>query len=339
MSCQKSSNGFFKAFLRRFLKDVRGQVAVIFAVSLPVLFGSGAIAVDVGHIFVARNVLQNAVDAGSRAGAVVMANGGQEAEAVTAATNSVNLNFASYRDLAGATSTVTFPTVDSVRVTVNHNLPLYLAPVIGVDLAAVNASATAQFFPVSSVPPYSMAPLAIYCNSQNGCAGAASVGQTMTVRRYCGNYFKNGPAGNACGSTIGNNEVFSVGITFDNSNSNNQFRSDVRDGYAGKVWLNQQARALPGNRSGWRDGMFDRLARTGGNEVIIPVIREASNPTGKYNIEVAEFIKVRISDFTVNGNSDQTSFEIIQTSVSTTDFAVENQGLGINSIVGVRLVE
>jgi hypothetical protein len=236
-----------------------------------------------------------------------LANGGSQANATAAATNITNLNLADYSNLFIAVPNINYPAANTVQVTMTHNLPLFLAPVIGLNSGAVNSSATAQFFPVATIPPNTMAPLAIYCNNQAGCTGALNLNQNLTTRRYCGNYFANGPSGK--------------GITFNNNNSNNQFRSDVRDGYGGAVSMGQLARALPGNRNGWRDGMIDRLAAPGGNEVILPVIQQSANPSANYNIEILDFIKVRISNFSIMGNTDQTTFEIIQSSISATDFA------------------
>lgn len=219
----------------------------------------------------------------------------------------------------------------------NTNLPLYLAPVIGINTAAINATATAATAPISSVPPNSMEPLAIACNNQTGCTGTLSVGQMLTTRRYCGNFFTNGPTGSVCGNSVADGEIFMMGITFDDSsNSNSAFRDAVENGYGDTVRMGQQARALPGNRNGWRDGMENRIT-AGDKDVILPVIRKSSTPNGNYNVEMADFIKVQIMNFARTGNTDETTFRIIQSSISSTDFAIAGQGLGINSTVGVRL--
>ena len=183
-----------------------------------------------------------------------------------------------------------------------------------------------------------MIPLAITCNNPGGCAGVLAVGQTLTTRRYCGNYYADGPSGNGCGNTIADGEIFLAGITFDNNNSNSAFRDAVRDGYDEEVSIDQLARALPGNRNGWRSGMTDRLA-AGENELVFPVIREATSPSGNFNVEIVDFVQVRISNFAQAGNTDETTFTIIQSSVSATDFATASQGLGIESITGVRLTQ
>ena len=48
-------------------KDQRGSVAIIVALSLLMLLGFGALAVDLGYVMLVKNELQNAADAGALA--------------------------------------------------------------------------------------------------------------------------------------------------------------------------------------------------------------------------------------------------------------------------------
>lgn len=108
MEFEKLPFRFLRGTFRRLVSEGRGQVLAIFALALPAIVGSGAIAVDVGYMMVARNVLQNAADAGARAGTVVLASGRTQAAASVAATAIANQNTASSSTLAGATPVVTF---------------------------------------------------------------------------------------------------------------------------------------------------------------------------------------------------------------------------------------
>ena len=69
----------------------------------------------------------------------------------------------------------------------------------------------------------------------------------------------------------------------------------------------------------------------------LAVIRELDPASGSYNIKVVDFVQVRVSTFSSSGNTDEMTFEIIRDAVSTTDFADAGEGLGIDSVVGVRL--
>ena len=55
-----------------FYHDQSGMVAVIVAILLAVLLGFAALAVDIGHVMVVRNEIQNAADAAALAGACVL---------------------------------------------------------------------------------------------------------------------------------------------------------------------------------------------------------------------------------------------------------------------------
>ncbi|MDL1983399.1 MAG: pilus assembly protein TadG-related protein [Deltaproteobacteria bacterium] len=63
-----------KNLMSSILRNQRGAVAVIVGISIFMLVGFGALAVDIGHLHVARNELQNAADAGALAGARVLYN-------------------------------------------------------------------------------------------------------------------------------------------------------------------------------------------------------------------------------------------------------------------------
>ena len=317
-------------------RGTKGQIVAIVALALPAIAGGAALAVDVGHIFVAKSAIQTAVDAGARAGTAVLAEGGSQAATTASANSFVSQNLSTIPYLATITPVISFPTSESVKVTIEHNLSLYFARVLGIETAPIANTATAALASVSAVGENTLIPLAIYCNNESGCSGSLAVDQNLTLRRYCGNFFKDGAEGNSCGNAIADGEVFIVGITFDNSNSNAVFWTAVRDGYSGTVSLGQTARALPGNRNGWRSGMTDRLA-DGRNEAFIPIIAKLEPVTQTNNIQIVDFVKVSISSFAISGNTDTTTLQIIRGAGSTTEFSDSSQGLGINSVVDVRL--
>jgi Flp pilus assembly protein TadG len=57
-----------------FLSNNNGAVAIIVALTMIVFLGVGALAVDIGHLSIVRNELQNAADAGALAGALDLYN-------------------------------------------------------------------------------------------------------------------------------------------------------------------------------------------------------------------------------------------------------------------------
>ena len=63
-----------KNLISSILKNQRGAVAIIVGILIFMLIGFGALSVDIGHLHVAQNELQNAADAGALAGARVLYN-------------------------------------------------------------------------------------------------------------------------------------------------------------------------------------------------------------------------------------------------------------------------
>ena len=50
-------------------KEQRGVIVIVVALLILVFVGAAALAIDVGHLFLVRNELQNSADAGCLAGA------------------------------------------------------------------------------------------------------------------------------------------------------------------------------------------------------------------------------------------------------------------------------
>ncbi|MHC4322014.1 MAG: pilus assembly protein TadG-related protein, partial [Planctomycetota bacterium] len=74
------------------LNNKRGVVAVIVGILLVVLIGFTALSVDVGHLYVVHNELQNAADAGALAGARFLYT--EDGTAVNAGANTIAYNAA-----------------------------------------------------------------------------------------------------------------------------------------------------------------------------------------------------------------------------------------------------
>ena len=71
--------------LRSFARKPRGQVFVTVSLALVALMGISALAVDVGHLWTTRRLMQNAADAAAMAGADEVAIGGSKSQVVAAA--------------------------------------------------------------------------------------------------------------------------------------------------------------------------------------------------------------------------------------------------------------
>jgi hypothetical protein len=317
----------------------------------------GALAIDMGNLYVARSSLQKAADAGAFAGASGLVI--DQSTATARATNFTNQNIAAHNTVNGAVAAVSFPAANQVRVTASHPaVNLFLGGIVGVTTAPVTATATARFSAVGAVPP-GLVPLAIYCNQPGGCTPGdlRPFNNPRPLQRFCGNFFLDGANGSACGNPIAPGETFLQGITItQNSDSNAVFRDEVYQGYQGTVARHDQVGALPGNRNGWKDGMTDRLLEAAldptRREMTVAVIR----PIGSgVDMEIIDFVRIRVHSFSdvitagtgVGGggpgggglmNTDITTFEVIEY-VSNGSPSTPGQGLGINSVVKLELTE
>lgn len=140
----------------------RGQMIALFAIMLPVLLGVAALAVEVGYIYLSKNEMQISADAAALASVRELVaddfSGARDqaekvASANTVAGRKVVLN--GTRDVEfgrweNSVFTVTQAGANAVRVTIREfegspegGLPLYIAPIIGINSFKVEASAIA----------------------------------------------------------------------------------------------------------------------------------------------------------------------------------------------------
>ncbi|HKO20901.1 MAG TPA: pilus assembly protein TadG-related protein, partial [Acidobacteriaceae bacterium] len=129
----------------KFFRDERGQATVLVGLCITSLCGMAALSVDVGMMFRAKRVSQNAADAAAIAGAMEWPYGDWDTAAKAAAadnglTNGVN----------GVTVAVTNPGPGSaVKVVVTQSAPTYFMKAFHINAMSVNARATAALGPGS----------------------------------------------------------------------------------------------------------------------------------------------------------------------------------------------
>jgi len=144
--------------MNKSIENQRGAIAIIVAISMLALLAITALAVDVGHMFVVRNQVQNAVDAAALRGASFLFSAGSTTPdfsptgpAVTNATNTVPLNIsvtgndslnvqANYWQALNASAPSNEP---AVEVDLTKQVQLYFAPVFGMQTTNVTAKAIA----------------------------------------------------------------------------------------------------------------------------------------------------------------------------------------------------
>ena len=156
-------------FRRKYARKRRGNVLVMAAVLMAVVFAFAALSIDIGYVVVANAELQNAADSAAMAGAAHLRDGPAQARALAIALAANNS--AANDDVAVAASdielgkwdedTATFTVLaaaqesqaDAVRVSCSrlsasgNPLSLFFAPMLGRDTADVTVTATARVKP------------------------------------------------------------------------------------------------------------------------------------------------------------------------------------------------
>ena len=214
----------------------RGQVIIVFVLSLLVLLGFAALAIDVGYMYSVRNDLQRSADSGALAGAYVFHDGGWVSGPVppslqTKAESRVR-DFATRDPVNGAplpagAVTVTFPAINRIQVDVQDNVNLFFAGIFGSPAITLTASATALAEPVDQnvqclVPLAFPKPLTI----SQGLRVTLPVAEPPSSgrrrrRRIPSNYVRDNSG-----------KIFPLYICGDNSNSDfrDRFRNPCQDG-------------------------------------------------------------------------------------------------------------
>jgi Flp pilus assembly protein TadG len=116
----------------------RGTVAVVVAITLPVLIGVAALSLDGSLLFVQRRQAQSAADGAALAGAYALSNGSSFSSAQSAA-----ISIGSQRNITINSADVTEPQAGSVSVTVTSTHPRLFSALWGSGSMTAKASATA----------------------------------------------------------------------------------------------------------------------------------------------------------------------------------------------------
>jgi Flp pilus assembly protein TadG len=130
-----------------FRKDESGQIMVLTALSMTIVFGFMALAIDVGLMFNAKRKLQNAADAAATSAAIDYMFNGSQTTARTAANDAVSAN-----RISNPTVTVNFnPSIQSayhnsssyVEVFINQSNPTFFARALRLNSMNISTHAVA----------------------------------------------------------------------------------------------------------------------------------------------------------------------------------------------------
>lgn len=129
------------------MKRERGSTIVFVALTMAVILGFSALAIDLGVVATARNQLQGAVDAAALAGATGLFT--SEDEATDRAIVFAGLNDCINEPVLITGGDVSFPEANQVRVEADHEIDLYFARILGRNTTDIVAEAVAELVTLS----------------------------------------------------------------------------------------------------------------------------------------------------------------------------------------------
>jgi Flp pilus assembly protein TadG len=270
----------------------RGAVAVIVAVCAIAVFAMAAFAIDAGNLWQSRRHLITATDAASLAAAEEYALGGNGCggtDDTFVTSNDPDAEVTDCTHTAGPTAG---------RVTVNATSPVdfTFAAVMGIGDTDVDSSTTAVYGVPESVT--GLRPLGLCTGStgfQQWLASGMTVPFTATIA-----YNKDHP--DACGGEApGNWGVFDFN---GGSNSNNETRDWLANGYDGNVEIGQWVEGNPGAFSNSLGTELSEL-KSKGTIFALPVFDAVQGNGANAEFHLVAVVSVRLVDYKATGSQAQ----------------------------------
>ena len=268
-------------------RDDQGAYGVLFAILSLVFFGMAAIALDIGNMWQNRRNLITATDAAATAAAQEYAAGGNGCGAVD--DDYLNRNFAA-AVVTACTPVITGATSGYVQVDasklVNHNF----ASLFGFSNSTTTAS-TAAFWGqpngLRGLRPFGL------CAAVPGVSTWLALSNPKPAATYTITYDKNHP--DDCGGDAPGNWGM---IDFNGgSNSNNETKDWVRNGYPNLVYAPQWYEGDP--------GAFSNSLPTGSllnKTFTLPIFNNYNDlPGANAEFLIVAFVRVTLIDYKANG--------------------------------------
>ncbi len=268
----------------------KGQVAIIFAIAMPVLVGVLALCCDMTVNYLNWQAMQKAADAAVLAGANYLP--ADPATAISTANTWAQQNGMASGEIL---STTVAGDDLSITMTAKRNVPAYFARIFGTTTTAVQVEATAGV--ENSSTATGLVPIGVNCNSGN-ISDCYTYGQLVTLK-----YSQIGP---------GNWGALALG-----SNGGNAYRNQIETGYQGPIsigdWVSSETGKLVGpTRQGFdtRWSQYQQMDPTGtasSHSLSDPLVIEVplvnwGSPNGKSQVQVTGFATFWITGVQGSGN-------------------------------------
>ena len=273
----KLKKGVFRIqqLIARLSTQEQGATLIFVALTLPVLLGFAALAIDGSNIYAQQRQIQTAADAAALAGAQVLALGSSTAQVQSTVQNLISLNGADSYTLSYLNGNT------EVQVTAVQSFATFFAGIVGYETLRVQATAKAHFAGVASAG--NLLPMIIEC---------ANPWFTYGVEYEIFDGDKNAPGNFGWVTWNGSPSANTLANNLNNpSNSGEWNIGDWVDGATGQM-----------NSSGVRNALDNWIAS--GTAVTIPLydIVAGNGSNTRYKIcGFAEFILTRRGNKSVHG--------------------------------------
>src|SRR5690606_4471420 len=235
------------------IRDERGAVTYLVAGALVAVMGFGALAVDAGRLYIERLNLQTVAEAAALAGAARLPGSPQDAR--TLALTYVDAHLGP----AGVSAEVEISSdAQMIRVVLHTDVDMTLARVLGFQQREVGAAAAARVAKVGGVS--GAVPLGVL--EQNFGLGEEYDLKVGSGKSQCGNF-----------------QALALG-----GQGANIYRTNLRDGYDGWLYVGDTIRTEPGNMSNptrqglqWRidadpNSTWDNHSPSSPRRLLVPII-------------------------------------------------------------------
>lgn len=274
-----------------FLREQKGSIAVMTALSMTVLLGCAAIVVDLGVLYLNRSQLINTVDAAALAGVQELP--GKSATAVANASDYAQQN----GKQGDAVATALGNNDTELTVSVSRNVNLFFARIFNRNSQIVSATAIAAVRPLSSV------------------GGAVPFGVVKQEFEYGVTYTLKEGGGDGSGGNYGGLGLGGTGA--------NTYRYNITYGYDGKLRIGQWVSTEPGNMSGPTDSgvsyrisqdpgvTFETVAKDSPRIVMIPVL-QSLDVSGRSDVQIVGFAAFFLEGTGGSGKDNYVSGKFMQ---------------------------
>jgi len=285
----------------------RGAVLPFIAILAVVIFGIGALAVDLGNGWVTRRSLITATDAGARAAAQEFATGGNGCSSTAGQYVQLNVD--------DAVNIVCEPNLDAQYVTVDAeaNVETWFAGVLGLGDFDAGSSSTVRWG--NAVSATGLRPIALCEDSDGIGAWLADTSISLTVPVPFFN--KDGQPESCNGDGQGGNVEGNWGVLDFDGNGGQGVKDMVENGYNGTVTQgdpNGTCATDPGSCYAGEPGNItqikQKLQGIVGDTIILPIVNYVEDGSGQVEFHVIGFARLTIDSLKLTGPASERSITI-----------------------------